>query len=591
MPINPGSYQSNIHDEEYRRKYQAPARWTDAIFDAGRDKESLDGPWNFTIDPYDTCLRAEWFREQTTGKKGLPLPLDYDFERWGTAAVPSVWNLAEPELFWYEGPAVYTRTFDYQNRGEKHVFLKVGAANYEAVVFLNGQLVGSHVGGSTPFYLDVTQFLRETNRVLIVVDSTRRRGHVPTANTDWFNYGGLYRSVELIRVPETFIRDLTVSLVHGKRDRIHIHAEVSGTKNGTLRVTITELGINAELPVRNGTVEADLDARPELWTPERPRLYEIEARCGADSVSDRVGFREILCRGRDILLNGVSVFLKGISIHEESETHGKAVTDDEVRQNFAILKDLGCNFARLAHYPHAENAARIADEEGILLWEEIPVYWSIDFSSRDTYADAENQLRELIRRDKNRASVVIWSVGNENPDSDERLAFMGGLARTAKRADPTRLVSAACLVDREALAIQDRLADELDVIGINEYYGWYEPDIGDLETLFDNSKPQKPVVISEFGADALAGHRGAPDQLWTEDKQLAVYQTQTTTIARIPYIRGMTPWILFDFRCPRRTNPFQQFHNRKGLLSLDKKQKKLAYDCLKAFYRSPASAR
>jgi len=147
------------------------------------------------------------------------------------------------------------------------------------------------------------------------------------------------------------------------------------------------------------------------------------------------------------------------------------------------------------------------------------------------------------------------------------------------------LISAACLVDRAALKIADRLAAELDVLGINEYYGWYEPDIGDLKTLFENSRPDKPVVISEFGADALADHRGRPDDLWTEDKQLAVYQVQTETIPQIPYIRGMTPWILFDFRCPRRTNPFQGFHNRKGLVSLDKKTKKLAYACLREFYR------
>jgi beta-glucuronidase len=283
-------------------------------------------------------------------------------------------------------------------------------------------------------------------------------------------------------------------------------------------------------------------------------------------------------------LNGNKIILKGISIHEESVLNGKAITVDEIKENFNILKDLNCNYARLAHYPHTEKASRIADQIGLLLWEEIPVYWAIDFGNKLTYEDAQNQLIELIKRDQNRASVIIWSVGNENPDTDERLEFMKSLALKAKVTDPSRLVSAACLVDRINLVIIDRLAEYLDIIGVNEYYGWYEPDINDLKKLFNNSKPEKPVIISEFGADARAGARGSADDLWTEDKQLSVYNIQFSTFKEIPYIKGISPWILFDFRCPRRNNPFQQFYNRKGLLSEDKKIKKMAYYCLKDFY-------
>ena len=159
-------------------------------------------------------------------------------------------------------------------------------------------------------------------------------------------------------------------------------------------------------------------------------------------------------------------------------------------------------FSTLSTY---RKAARIADKVGILLWEEVPVYWAIDFKNHDTYKNAENQLTELILRDTNRASVIIWSVGNENADTDDRLEFMSSLAKKAKEIDPSRLVSAACLVDTDNLMIKDRLTDYLDIIGLNEYYGWYAPDFNDLIKLLDNSNPQKPVIVTEFGADALKG--------------------------------------------------------------------------------------
>jgi beta-glucuronidase len=249
-----------------------------------------------------------------------------------------------------------------------------------------------------------------------------------------------------------------------------------------------------------------------------------------------------------------------------------------------LAKELGCNYIRLAHYPHTEKAALIADQLGIMLWEEIPVYWSIEFDNPATYLDAENQLTELIKRDKNRASVIIWSVGNENPDTDSRFRFMNSLVQKAKELDPTRLISAACLVDHINLKIADRLADRLDIIGLNEYYGWYDPDFNKLIAIFENSKPAKPVIISEFGADARAGLRGTVDDLGTEDCQLAIYQKQLATFAKIPYVKGISPWILYDFRCPRRLHQTQNYYNIKGLLSADKTHKKPAFYEVQKFY-------
>ncbi|MCL6590136.1 MAG: glycoside hydrolase family 2 [Firmicutes bacterium] len=589
MTEQTNNFLANIHDNDYNRPYfEKLITHQSMIFDCLREKESLDGQWSFGIDQYDTCIRAKWYEEQYRDPEGRDLPVDFSFDQWEKIRAPSCWNLQKEQYFLYEGSAVYTRTFNYINHGEKRVFLKFGAVNYEAKVFLNQQYLGLHLGGSTPFYLEVTGLLRRVNRILVVVNNSRKTDRVPNDNTDWFNYGGIYREVELIRLPETFIKSFNVSLVPGSNFRqIQVQLQVDGPNlDGEAFFSIPGLKLQAKIPVCNGRGNTVIKAAPELWAPDHPKLYEVGLAYGEDSIKDRVGFREIKAVGTNILLNGEPVFLKGICCHEESVQNGKAISEAEIIQNLKLAKELNCNYVRLAHYPHTEKAALLADEMGIMLWEEIPVYWAIEFDNPATYQDAENQLTELIRRDQNRASVIIWSVGNENADTDARYRFMSCLARKAKALDPTRLVAAACLVDHRELRIADRLAEELDVIGVNEYYGWYNPDFSQLIRLFENSQPTKPVIISEFGADARAGARGTADDLGTEDCQLAVYRKQLATLGGIPYVKGISPWILYDFRCPRRLHHLQNYYNIKGLLSADKKYVKPAFYVLQEFYRN-----
>ncbi len=234
--------------------------------------------------------------------------------------------------------------------------------------------------------------------------------------------------------------------------------------------------------------------------------------------------------------------------------------------------------------------AEIADEAGLLLWAEIPVYWAIDFANPATYADAENQLLELIARDINRASIIIWGVGNENADTDARYAFMSRLAQAARLADPSRLVGAACLINRERFAIEDRLAEHLDIIGLNEYFGWYEPDFTGLQRLLANSRPDRPVVISEVGADALAGHHGGLRELFTEECQAEIYRQQLAMIAGVPWLRGFCAWLLYDFRSERRQTRYAGGFNRKGLMAEDKATRKLAFHVLAQAYQAMAAS-
>ena len=585
---------SDIHLEDYLVEYEDKQILSDHMFfDAGRKKQSLNGLWHFAVDQYDTCLRQHWFEERKMDAGGNTLPVDYSFDEWPVMQLPCCWNTQSERFLLYEGSMIFTRTFRERKKKGERIFLKLGAVNYIARIFMNKKYLGMHRGGSTPMYVDITDVLhddfRDENRILIQADSTRRPEQVPTENTDWFNYGGVYRDIELIHVPTVYIKEFQVSLVpDGTFSNIRVRVRLSEDTDTEARFCIEELGITETIPVRNGRGECVLTASPVLWSPEMPKLYKVCLICGEDTAEDEVGFRDIRVDGRNILLNGKPVFLRGISCHEESVENGKALTDEERLENIRLAKELGCNFMRLAHYPHNERMARLADREGILLWEEIPVYWAIRFSRKETWLDAENQLKELILRDYNRASVIIWSVGNENADSDERLAFMKGLADCAHQMDDTRPVSAACLVSFDKMAINDRLAAYLDIIGVNEYMGWYTPDFSLLPKLFENSSPEKPVVITEFGADALPGHRGSTFDKGTEDCQADVYERQIETIRTISYVRGMTPWILFDFRCPRRTSLLEGYYNRKGLLSPDKAYKKQAFYVLQDFYRTLA---
>lgn len=601
--MKPGNFEAHIHNESYREEYYARSVGAESwICNHGDHSERLNGLWHYAVDQYDTCLRARWFEERTHDAAGRPLPLDWDFDRWPTTHLPCSWNTADPQLFYYEGPLVYTRRFSARSAASnERLFLKFHGAQYEAFVFVNGSYLGCHRGGSTGFCLEVTETLRDENRIVVVVDNTRRTHQVPMTNTDWFNYGGLYRDIELLRLPTGFLRGVRIALVpDGTFSRISIAVRVEepvaagdvhdASPVGFATLRIPELHVDQRIPLAGGRGEVTLAAEPELWSPENPRLYDCTVSYGDDLVTERVGFREVRVSGRRVLLNGKETFLRGISCHEDGLTGGKYLSPEEVEHDLATARDLGCNYVRLAHYPHSEHAGRIADRLGIMLWEEIPVYWAIDFENRATYADAANQLTELIERDFNRASVIIWSVGNENADTDARLNFMRRLAERTRELDGTRPVSAACLVDRENNVIADRLAAHLDIIGLNEYFGWYDPDFSKLPRLLRDSKPSKPVIISELGAGARAGHRGSRDEYFTEDMQRHVYEQQIEALARTEYVVGMSPWILFDFRCPRRTNAFQRGYNRKGLVAEDKKTRKPAFLTLQAFYRNKAQS-
>ena len=570
----------------------------------GRRAISLNGEWKTIVDPYESGYYNYRYQPRDNGyfKNAKPKSksdlIEYDFDSSTSLKVPGDWNTQSEQLFFYEGTVWYQRSFDYQRKPNTRLFVYFGAANYFADVYLNGEKIGQHEGGFTPFNFEITKLVRDTGNFLVVkVDNKRRRDAVPTLMTDWWNYGGLTRDVKLIETPATFVHDYFIQLQKGSRDRVGGWVKLNGEKlRQTITIRVPDAGVSKSFATdASGMALVDFTAELKLWSPENPKLYDVTIEAETDQVRDQIGFRSIETRGTDILLNGKPIFLRGVCIHEEAPFRGgRAYSREDAQTLLGWAKELGANFVRLAHYPHNEWMVREADRMGIMVWSEIPVYWTIQWENRATLENARNQLSEMIARDKNRAAVVIWSMANETPLSDARLSFLRSLVTHARSLDPGRLISAAMerhYLDATTQMIDDPLGEYLDVLGCNEYVGWYDGLPDKADRLEWRTKYQKPLIVSEFGGDALFGNHGDVLTRWTEEYQENLYRHQLAMLKRIPFLRGTAPWILMDFRSPRRPLPkIQDYWNRKGLIS-NKGEKKKAFYVMREWYQEIQAGR
>jgi len=563
----------------------------------GRTTASLDGEWRIIVDPFGRGDGSHYERNQKPKDKSDLV--EYDFDTSWTLQVPGDWNSQRPDLMFYEGGVWYKRSFTYHKKPGTRVFLYFGAANYEARVFLNAAKIGEHSGGFTSFNFEVTNSLADGDNTLVVaVDDTRHAEGIPAARFDWWNYGGLTRSVSLVEVPGTFVEDYFVQLAKGSSNTLAGWVQLNGAAAAQQQVTIEipEAHIKQNVTTdANGHAEFQFPAKLDLWSPGNPKLYRVVVSAASDSVADDIGFRTIETRGTQILLNGKPIFLRGVSMHEEAAFRdARAVSEDDDRVLLDWAKELGCNFVRLAHYPYNEPMIRLADRMGILVWSEVPLWQGIAWDNSATFETAKEMLRENIARDHNRAAIIIWSVANETRPSDSRNEFLRKLAAEAHALDSTRLVSAAMnsweKTGTNTRGLNDPLGQYLDVLGLNEYIGWYVDHPEDCDTAVWSFAYEKPVIATEFGGEALAGHHGDAGTRWTEEYQANLYEHQLAMLNKIPALAGMTPWILKDMRSPSRALPaFQDFHNRKGLIS-DRGQRKQAFYILQKFYADKAAS-
>jgi beta-glucuronidase len=566
----------------------------------GRTKTSLNGQWQIIIDPYENGFYDYRLKENPNGffKNAKPKTkqdlIEYDFVKSDYLNVPGDWNSQREKLQLYEGTVWYQKDFDYDiSNSNKRIFIYFGAVNYQSYIYLNGEKIGEHEGGFTPFSVEITgKVLAKDNSIIVKVDNKRRPDGVPTVNTDWWNYGGITRDVYLVETKNNFIQSYTVQLKKG------VYNAISGTvnlnkeaSNAKVRLLIPELKINQTLPVSGNLANFEIKAKPSLWSPSNPNLYKVQLVFESDTLTDKIGFRSIETNNHDILLNGKSIFLKGISIHEEiPERGGRANGYDDARLLLGRAKELGCNYVRLAHYPHNEAMLKVADELGLLVWSEIPVYWTIHYWDAAVLEKAKSQIAAMVKQNINRASVIIWSMANETPLSKERNDFIHSLCDFTRSLDNSRLLSAALEIHNgtnNTNVLDDPIGEYLDVLGCNEYIGWYDGKLPEAALLKNwRTTYNKPVVISEFGGEALYGFHGAKNEKWTEEYQEDLYINQLVMLTKIPFLRGMSPWILADFRSPRRQlHGVQDMWNRKGLLS-DKGFKKKAWFILHDYYQN-----
>ena len=617
-----------------------------------REYLSLNGQWKYIVDPMNNGLPETsffgGFPENKTQKDGYEL-IEYNFNQADVINVPGAWNEQKDELFFYQGSIWLFKKFNFSIDPNKLNHLYIGASNFSTKIFLNGERVGQFNSGYTAFNFDISDYLINGENVLLVqINANLSEDSVPTKKTDWWPYGGLVGDVLIVNTPKIFIENAYVQISDLQKKQLNFRAKLNLNKNMNIKLIIDELNLQRSFTTnKNGEIDESIKFKNiDLWSPDNPKLYNVTVKIEGDEIVDQIGFREIKTKGKQIFLNGTPIKFKGISMHAEPiGEKGVAFSKAHFESLVTTSKELNINFIRAAHYPYTRHMAKVCDELGIMLWEEIPVYWNINWTNKQTKEDALNMLSNLVTRDWNRASVVVWSLGNETPFSKDRMTFMNDLKERLGKLDVSRLKSAALLsgnaqtfsklisiiakagletkdltakerytfeeivksvpVPVEKLLpfeinINDPLANELDLIAYNEYFGWYytsffSAQIGIRESLLREimfelmpsfiirSEFNKPIHISEFGAGAKHSFKKT-NQVWSEEYQAKVYLKQLEMLKSNPQVQGISPWILKDFRSMMRPlNNVQDFYNRKGLID-ENGNKKQAFSVLSNFY-------
>lgn len=544
-----------------------------------RNKYDLSGIWDFQIDPQAVGEAANW---------AMKLPEARPM------AVPGSWNEQYDDLFGYLDLAWYVRqVYVPSSWKDQRVFIRIGSAVYFGTVFINGVKIGSHEGGHLPFAFEITEHIKweEENRIAIRVENVLKPERVPSGNMpgnemgmfastpkttyDFYPFAGLHRPVVLYSVPQTYIEDITVVTgIEGPdgtvKVTVKLHAATAGS--GSVKLKGDDVLLKADLAFHDGVAETALSVpNAHLWSDKDPYLYDLTVATESDHYRLKVGIRTIAVDGGRILLNGQPVKLNGFGRHEDFIASGRGLNLPLIVKDYQLMRWTGANSYRTSHYPYSEEEMHLADREGFLIIDEIP---AVSLQMGD---EANNparlrmclqQIDELIARDKNHPSVVAWCVANEPMpvgfgvgalgESDRKIEaanlagknFLETEMARARELDPTRLVTLVTVMGGP-----QNWMEACDFICMNRYWGWYtlggqlELAAQKLEAELDQiwERFHKPIVMTEFGADTMAGYHGKPDVMWTEDYQAAYIRFHLEVAARKDYIAGMQVWNFADF--------------------------------------------
>jgi len=571
-----------------------PLRGQSAMINVDARKSiSLNGIWEVIPDPTGAGdYRQVWLEKKPVKKTDF---VEYSFEGGPTLNVPGDFNTQLPGFTYEECTVWYKKTFEYKKFPDKRLFLHFSAANYRSDVYLNGKIIGTHEGGFTAFQFEITDSVHAGQNVLVVrVNNQRVKDGLPGLGYDWFNYGGITRDVNLIETNKSFMEDYFIQLKKHSFTEVLGWVKLNGNKREQkIRIRIPEINIDYQTKSNTeGWSAVKFSAPFQLWSPRDPKLYKVIIQSETDTLTDYIGFRNIEVKGTGILLNGKPVFLKAVNIHEESPIKAaRAHSEADAAMLLGWAKELGCNLVRLAHYPHNEQMVKMAEKMGLMVWDEIPVYQHIEFTTPGVPQKMSMMMNEMIRRDRNRCGVVIWSLSNETnsstPDRDKSLI---DLSKQCRLQDSTRLITSVIndqSYENNILHLWDTLYRYFDIMSVNEYLGWYVPWQGKPADTKWELVYQKPIFISEFGGEAKYGNQSGPiDEAasWREEYQEQIYKDQIMLFDKTPNLAGVCAWLLVDYRSPTRMHPvFQQGYNRKGLLS-EKGEKKKAWYVLKQYY-------
>ena len=379
--------------------------------------------------------------------------IEYNFETASKIQIPGAWNALDERLFFYRGPVWLYKKFNYSPKKEALTHLYIEGSNFTTKIFLNGSIVGEFEGGYVPFNFNISKYLKEGENILLVqTDNTLNESSVPTQKTDWWPWGGIVGDVYVVETPKQFIQNAYLQLNPDDFSEALFKLEMNDESSGhKIKLEIPELQFKAEYKTNSfGAISENIKINPQLWSPLSPKLYEVTISSNAETISDKIGFRSIKTKGQKIYLNNREIQFKGIAMHSEPiGIPGPAFSKAHFQKLLLTAKDLNINFIRAAHYPYTRHLAKVADQLGLMLWEEVPVYWNIDWDNSNTFNIAKNQITRLVQRDQNRASVVVWSVANETPLSSSRMKFLNGLLAEIELNDSSRLSTAALLSGSE----------------------------------------------------------------------------------------------------------------------------------------------
>jgi len=549
----------------------------------GLTKISFNGNWKYKCDI------------KQSGEQELWNDLNFIKESWSklpNCKLPACWNTIEEggtlPYDRYEGFFWFFYQFALEKlEEEEDYFISFKGINYYCKVWMNGTYLGEHQGGFLPFQLSIpTKILGKNNFIAVEVENFRKFDRIPSMQFDWYNWGGIYRDVDFLVLSKKRIEWLHIITTEIDSDSARLLIKYKLTQKGLMKWAILQ---NSEVVLQGSTDFQQLRGQfslsipyPKLWSPQDPMLYEFEVQFadGGERYSTKFGIRTVEVKQTGVYLNNKLIKIKGVSQHEELMPYGRAIPEGERLKDLKMMKFLGLNTLRTAHYSHDEKLVALADEVGVLILEEIPVYWFCDFKNPQVLKLAFSMMRGLIYRDFNHPSVILWSVGNEIPIENRACyRFMVQLMQAAKKLDPSRIVTYV-----SSRMVSDGLRSKSDLPCLNEYWGWYYFSERNLNRVLDfihQTAPHKPLLITEFGADAKYGFHSNEYQKFSEEKQASILSESIRTFNSKDYIAGWIIWIYRDFRSPMRLNMYQQGFNRKGVVS-DKNEPKLIAKVIKA---------